>query len=186
MKTVNRVTIVLLMTMLALGGAAATAQEEDEGGSFQLPVLSSAAILDAEGNQLGMAAIGDDGEGGVGMVILVQGLEPGEHGLHLHEQGNCDPAGEKTFEQAGGHVNPGGTTHPNHAGDYGNLVIDDAGAALWMGTLDMLTWDNGEMGLADADGTALVIHADPDDMVTDPSGNSGARIACAVLAPPAA
>ena len=185
MKTLNRLTVTLLMTMLALGGAAAMAQEEDEGGSFQIPALSAAAILDAEGNQLGMVAIGEDEEG-LGMVVVVQGLEPGEHGVHLHEQGNCDPAGEKTFEQAGAHFNPGGMSHPHHAGDYGNLVVDDTGTAMWLGTLDTLTWDAGEWGLADADGTALVIHADPDDMVTDPSGNSGARIACAVLAPPAA
>ncbi len=185
MKTLHRLTVALLMSLLALGSAAAMAQE-DEGGRYQISTFSSAPNLDAEGIQLGMAAIGDDGEGGLGMVIIVQGLEPGEHGVHLHEQGNCDPAGEKTFEQAGAHFNPGNMTHPNHAGDYGNLVVDDAGAALWMGTLDALTWDGGAWGLADADGTALVIHADPDDMATDPSGNSGARIACSVLAPPAA
>ena len=77
-------------------------------------------------------------------------------------------------------------THPNHDGDLGNISFDADGNALYFVSLGTSTFDDGELGLADADGTALVIHETVDDLATDPSGNSGARIACAVLAAPAA
>ncbi len=119
-------------------------------------------------------------------MLMVQGLTGGEHGIHLHETGNCDPTGEKAFEKAGGHFNPGGMTHPGHAGDLGNLTVDANGNVAFIFDSTSLKYDDSEFGVADADGTALVIHADPDDLVTDPSGNSGARIACAVIAAPQA
>lgn len=183
MKRIAQISVALALGFLASVGGSAVAQEDDEG-SFQIEINAMAPLLDAEGNQLGMVAIGTD-ESGLGLALMVQGLTEGEHGVHLHEAGNCDPAGEKTFEQAGAHFNPGGMTHPMHAGDLGNLVVDANGNALLMASLGTATFDDGEWGLADADGTALVIHADPDDLATDPSGNSGARIACAVLAAPA-
>jgi len=179
----NRLGIGLLTLALALfAGGTVIAQEES--GTYQIAPQVIAPILDAEGAQVGMVALGDD-EGQQGILVMVNGFPAGDHGLHLHEAGNCDPAGEKTFEKAGAHFNPGAMTHPQHAGDLGNLVVDASGNALLMGTIATVTYDAGEWGLADADGTALVIHADPDDLVTDPSGNSGARVACAVLAPPA-
>lgn len=184
MTRTMRLICALLLMILATGATAVSAQDDEEG-TYQLLAYSVAPMLDADGTQIGTVAIGDDGEGGVGMIVMVQGLTPGDHGLHMHEKGNCDPAGEKTFEQAGAHFNPGGMTHPSHAGDYGNLIADANGNAILLGTLPTVTWDAGEWGLADADGTALVIHADPDDLVTDPSGNSGSRIACAVLSAPA-
>lgn len=133
-----------------------------------------APLLDASGATLGWAAV-TAGPGGTATVI-VQGLTPGEHGIHLHTTGNCDPAGESPFAGAGGHLNPDGVAHGSHAGDLGNLVADADGDALYTLSHE-LTSDL----LADPDGTALVIHADPDDLVTDPSGNSCTRIACAVI-----
>ena len=112
--------------------------------------------------------------------IAVQGLAPGEHGLHLHAVGRCDgPA----FQSAGAHWNPGARQHGHlnpqgaHAGDLPNLTVSANGR----GALNFLVPG---AGLADADGTALVIHARPDDYRTDPSGDSGDRIACAVIAAP--
>jgi Cu-Zn family superoxide dismutase len=71
--------------------------------------------------------------------------------------------------------------HGSHAGDIGNLIADENGDAVFELGSSSWTLDDGANGLADADGTALVIHETVDDLVTDPSGNSGARIACAVL-----
>jgi len=119
--------------------------------------------------------------------VRVNGLPPGLHGMHLHEVGRCEGPG---FQTAGGHLNPGGMMrhgHKNpqgpHLGDLGNIRVDDrkrgdvtvevGGAEARMGLKTFL-------GLGQ-NGLALVIHANQDDETTDPSGNSGARIACAVL-----
>ena len=115
--------------------------------------------------------------------VAAIGLPAGTHGLHLHMVGSCEgPA----FASAGGHLNPHamqhGTANPagSHLGDLPNLVIDSHGAGALTARLrdDRAT---AEAALFDGDGTALVVHADTDDYKTDPSGNSGSRIACAVL-----
>jgi Cu-Zn family superoxide dismutase len=120
-------------------------------------------------------------EGAEGSTLTIQGagLPPGDHGLHLHEKGLCEgPA----FASAGGHWNPTARKHGRdnpagaHLGDLPNLGV----AATRNGTASFTL----PPGARDADGTALVIHAKPDDYRTDPSGNSGNRIACAVIAPP--
>jgi len=115
--------------------------------------------------------------------VAAIGLPAGTHGLHLHMTGSCEAP---SFASAGGHLNPHGMQHGtanpagSHLGDLPNLVIDSHGA----GALTARLRDDraaAEAALFDADGTALVIHADADDYKTDPSGNSGKRIACAVL-----
>ena len=82
---------------LSLFGVSGILAQDDE---VPVTVASIAPILDADGNQLGLVAVGDE-EGNLGLVVIVQGLAEGEHGIHLHEFGNCDPAGEKTFEKQG-------------------------------------------------------------------------------------
>jgi Cu-Zn family superoxide dismutase len=184
MRTTTRIIgIAALTALIGLGGAAAAAQDETEESGWSVPLTAMAPILDASGKQLGYIAVGNDGTENGGL-IMVQGLFAGDHGVHLHETGNCDPAGEKTFEKAGAHFNPGKMTHPHHVGDLGNLTADANGNAVYLFDASAVNFDDGAFGVADADGTALVIHADPDDLATDPSGNSGARIACAVLFPP--
>ena len=115
--------------------------------------------------------------------VTAIGLAKGAHGVHLHAVGTCDGP---TFASAGGHLNPHAKQHGSanpagsHLGDLPNLTIDAYGA----GTLTAKLNDGRtavEAALFDADGSALVIHADSDDYKTDPSGNSGTRIACAVL-----
>jgi Cu-Zn family superoxide dismutase len=178
--------LAIVFGLLVASGSAIQAQDESDD-SFSVALSTVAPILDAEGNQLGLVAVGtDEVDQGLGLMVIIQGLAEGEHGIHLHETGNCDPAGEKTFEKAGGHFNPGGMTHPHHAGDLGNLPMDAVGNGVYFAGLGTATFDDGEWSLADADGTALVIHETVDDLVTDPSGNSGARIACAVISAPAA
>lgn len=107
----------------------------------------------------------------------------GKHGLYIHTTGACTP----DFSAAGGHFNPTGAEHglenPNgpHAGDLPNLTVDADGNAMYQEMNTIITLEEGETALMDADGSALVIHAGPDDMMTDPSGESGDRIACGVI-----
>jgi Cu-Zn family superoxide dismutase len=122
-----------------------------------------------------------EASGGTALTISVAGLPAGAHGVHLHEKGQCQgPA----FTSAGGHWNPQVRKHGRdnpagaHLGDLPNLDVQATGT----GTADLTV--AGGSTLADADGTSLVIHAKADDYRTDPSGNSGDRIACAVIAAP--
>lgn len=126
--------------------------------------------------------------GGVTFRIDATGLPHGVHGLHVHSIGRCDGP---DFASAGPHWNPAGRKHGSanpegpHAGDVRNVIVAANGT---LGETVTLSGANllgpGAAGiLMDADGAALVLHAAADDYATDPSGNSGARIACAVLQP---
>jgi Cu-Zn family superoxide dismutase len=177
----KRVLIGLIAVFVTIGGGlAASAQDSADPSGSSVEGMRISPLIDAAGNEVGLVAFGNDGEG-VGGTIMVRGLVPGEHGIHLHAAGSCDPAGEKPFDSAGPHFNPDEQMHGSHAGDIGNIIADENGDAVFLLGSGTWTLDDGMHGLADADGTALVIHETVDDLVTDPSGNSGARIACAVL-----
>jgi len=119
--------------------------------------------------------VGDD----VQVIADIQNLKPGKHGFHIHEKGDCSAMDGSS---AGGHFNPthqhhGGTTGTErHAGDLGNIEADASGKV----HIDMKgKWDlNGENSII---GKSIVVHEKEDDLKTDPSGNSGARIACGVI-----
>jgi Cu-Zn family superoxide dismutase len=121
--------------------------------------------------------------GQVNISIAVVGLTPGVHGLHLHTTGKCDTP---DFATAGPHLNPGGHQHGTgnpagaHLGDLPNVTVGSIGTGTVSATLPG-TREEVLAQLFDGDGTAVVVHASPDDYRTDPSGNSGARIACGVL-----
>lgn len=181
MKHILRSLVFLLLAIGASLGPVVARQSEPVTPPNNLSISD---LKDSEGNLLGYAVVFQDDEGTTGIAVVARGLEPGSHGIHIHETGNCDPAGEKTFEQAGAHFDPAQGAHGSHAGDLGNLIADGDGETVF--TVFESTFDLSETGptLRDADGSALIIHADVDDLVTDPSGNSGARIACAVLFSP--
>ncbi len=146
-------------------------------------------LIDASGEAVGLATFTDDADG-VTVRLLVEGLSPGEHGWHLHEFGVCDPGGAEPFSSAGEHWNP--TAHPHggpdddehHAGDFGNHVASEDGLAETEITTADFTFAAGMTSLFDEDGTAIVVHEGVDDLVTQPSGNSGPRYACGVVAEP--
>ena len=108
-----------------------------------------------------------------------QGLKPGRHGIHIHEFGDCG----NNAKSAGGHFNPSGQKHgpgmlmDSHGGDLGNLVADADGRAHLRAESEHLSFKGGTSIL----GLSLVVHADPDDYVTQPSGNSGERVACGLI-----
>ncbi len=151
-------------------------------GTIPASRIATVTLQSANGLPTGTAQITAAGDS-LTLNLATAGLPAGTHGLHLHMIGSC---AAPAFSSAGGHLNPArhqhGTANPagSHLGDLPNLIVDTKSAA----TLSVkLNGSRAELeaALFDADGTALVIHADQDDYKTDPSGNSGARIACGVL-----
>ena len=146
------------------------------------PADASAPLFDSAGADRGRADFYKDSDG-LRIELVARGFAPGTYGMHVHAVGRCD---SPDFASAGPHWNPTGAQHGRdnpmgaHHGDLPNLVIDDG--AIGRATLTLVgTRLVGEGGVLDADGAAFVIHAGPDDMKTDPSGNSGARVACGVI-----
>ena len=146
----------------------------------------SVTIINSKGEPVGSATL-TQGPQSVTIALEVSQLPPGKHGFHIHAIGKCDPP---DFQTAGGHFNPFGKKHglknPEgpHAGDLSNLEVGPDGKGKIEATVGGLTL--GKEGLAvllDSNGTAVVIHAGLDDEMTDPAGNSGARIACGVIKP---
>lgn len=146
---------------------------------------AGAPIVDATGAAVGFAQLTEGGAGRTHVNVHVKGLAPGEHGVHIHAVGACDGPG---FTTAGGHFNPSGHEHGlenpagHHAGDLPNLVVNRAGVGRLTTVTDAVTITSGPRSTFDADGSAIVVHAGPDDHVSNPAGNSGARVACGVLA----
>lgn len=147
-----------------------------------------AEIKTAQGQPVGTATFSDV-TGGVRIVLDAKNLAPGVHGVHVHEVGKCDPPG---FTTAGGHFNPDQRQHGiqnaagPHAGDLPNITVGAGGTGRLETTTSRITLSGGPNSVFDGDGSALVIHAGPDDMKTDPAGNSGARAACGVIVKPGA
>lgn len=141
---------------------------------------ATAALRTAAGADAGRATV-TDVAGGIRVTLDGRALPPGTHGAHLHTTGRCDAP---DFASAGPHWNPAARQHgamnPQgpHAGDLPNLVVGPDGR----GTLGAVLPGSTVAALLDADGAAMVVHAGADDLVTDPSGNSGGRIVCGVFA----
>lgn len=145
--------------------------------------LASGTFRNADGERVGLATLNDSG-GTLHLGVSAAQLSPGPHGLHLHAQGTCTPP---DFASAGPHFNPDGREHgrlnPNgpHQGDLPNLIAGPDGSADTSFLLPAELAAPGPHSLLQPGGTAIVIHAKPDDERTDPSGDSGERVACAVL-----
>ena len=116
------------------------------------------------------------------VAAKVSGLKPNqEHGFHVHEKGDCSSGDGMS---AGGHFNPNGSPHghhstpAHHAGDMPNLKADSYGNASMTAELDIITISEGPTSVV---GRGLIVHANPDDYKSQPVGNAGARMACAVI-----
>ena len=142
-----------------------------------------ADIVNAQGQKIGTATIRQAGDG-VRFEIQVSQLPPGTHGIHVHTVGKCEGP---DFVSAGGHLNPTSKKHGKdnpegpHAGDLLNIQVKAGGEAVASLLDPNVTLGDGPNSLFHEGGTAIVIHEKTDDYKTDPSGNSGARIACGVI-----
>lgn len=178
-----------LLSLISCGGAeheampdttgmdsAAAATAPDAGVSF--------VVRDSGGYELGVLSMFELNREIVIAGRLV-GLPPGEHGVHVHTVGWCDLP---TFEAAGAHWNPTqrqhGSQHPQgpHLGDLPNVVVGaDSAADIQLAMASGVSLRTGANTVIDTDGATVIIHSAPDDYRTDPSGGSGARIACGVI-----
>lgn len=129
----------------------------------------------------GTAVLAKNGRGVVTLSLSVNGAPPGEHGVHLHEKGDCSAADATS---AGGHWNPNNQPHgkpgtPSHAGDLGNMTVDANGRGRL--TFSNKDWKLGDGSPLDLLNHAIIIHEKPDDFTTQPTGNAGARLGCGVI-----
>lgn len=172
------------LALLAATGLMAACTQTAPVDSSAAPAAPrvATAMLRTAANASAGTATATEVPGGVRIALSVTGLPQGPHGAHVHTTGRCDAP---DFTTAGGHWNPTarqhGTKNPAgpHAGDMPNLLVGTDGTGSIEFTLPGGTFD----GLLDADGAAFVVHASADDLMTDPSGNSGGRIACGVFNP---
>ncbi|MCB5425237.1 superoxide dismutase family protein [Altererythrobacter sp. CC-YST694] len=180
MKTRRIIAPIALIATLA--ACQSTSDSRPASATKPLAPMGAATLLLADGTPAGKAQLFASGDQ-MSVEISLQGISPGVHAVHLHTTGSCEaPA----FTSAGGHLNPGmrqhGMNNPQgaHLGDLPNATIaaDGTGSisAVLRGTKDEVLAD-----IYDADGTAIVVHAGPDDNVSDPAGNAGGRIACGVV-----
>ena len=174
----------LLAATTALGGCMMNGGSSASGGASGMAMAppASATISNAAGVVMGTATLTPAGNG-MRLVVDARGAPAGVHGIHIHTVGRCEGP---DFTSAGPHWNPTamkhGTKGPGgpHMGDLPNITIGADGTGHLDTTVKgMLT--GGATPLMDADGAAVVIHATADDYMTDPSGNSGGRIACGVI-----
>ena len=174
----------VIVTAIAVisGGNSAVATAKLGGASAPKAAAKAMATLDSKsGSTLTGKATFMEKSGGVEIKVEISGAKPGMHGIHLHETGDCSAPDAKS---AGGHFNPDGTSHgapdadPHHAGDLGNISVGANGKGSLRIFAKGLTVGPGPHSVG---GRALVVHADPDDLKSQPAGNSGARFSCGVV-----
>lgn len=175
---------IIASAMLAASLAAcATDRDERVAAAEPTPETVATQLRDGGGRTVAAASASQMADA-LRVRVEASGLAAGVYGIHVHSVGRCDAPG---FETAGPHWNPSGREHGRdnmrgqHAGDLPNLLVGTDGRGSFEFTIPSTGLADGGRRLMDADGAAIVLHARADDYRTDPSGNSGARIACGVL-----
>lgn len=146
-------------------------------------LTATAELKNARGQVVGTAMLAQVASG-VRIVVTVSGLPPGDKAVHIHDRGRCDPP---SFTSADEHFNPTRKAHGlqnpagPHAGDLPNIRVEADGTGRLETHNERVRLGAGSNSLLADDGRALVIHTAPDDHRTDPTGNSGARLACGVI-----
>jgi Cu-Zn family superoxide dismutase len=169
-----------MITRMGLAAAAVATLASCTNMSLRSPT-AVANLAPTKGNQVsGTVNFTQKGE-----LVLVEGrvtgLTPGPHGFHIHEKGNCTAPDASS---AGGHFNPTGAPHgaptadARHAGDLGNLEADASGTAVYRTEVRGISLGAGEDSII---GRAVVVHANRDDLTSQPAGNAGGRQACGLI-----
>lgn len=154
----------------------------------QQEISATARMAGADGADAGTVTFTQTKSGVLHIIVEMTNLAPGSHGLHIHEKGACDAAGG--FESAGRHYAGGkehGINNENgpHAGDLPNVHVGENGVLkAEFFTTQLSLGEGGTNPLLDADGSAVILHAEPDDYASDPAGHAGNRIACGVVEQP--
>jgi Cu-Zn family superoxide dismutase len=170
-------------TFAIIVSGCATGGREETAPAPVGPASAQAELRDPGGRTLARATATETGDS-LRVSIEAAGLAPGIYGAHVHSVGRCDPP---AFESAGPHWNPSSRQHGRdnprgqHLGDLPNLLVGTDGRGSFEFTIPGASLHGGGRRAMDADGAAVVIHARADDYRSEPSGNSGARIACGVL-----
>jgi Cu-Zn family superoxide dismutase len=183
-EAMNKILVVVvaagLLPMACGGSQPAVEGQGDEQEAAEEQPDATAVLEPTAGNQVAGSVSFTQVGGHVRVHAEVSGLTVGDHGFHVHEKGDCtDPAGKS----AGGHFNPDGLDHGGphdairHVGDLGNLTADASGKAV-LDTLDSLIKLDGPNSVL---GRALIVHAEADDLSSQPTGAAGARVACGVI-----
>jgi Cu-Zn family superoxide dismutase len=185
----TRITVgTILVTALAAAGHSGLSASQGASGGRN---VTATARADIQGEGItGTAELQEYKEGTgtyVQLIVKAKGLKPGLHGVHLHAVGRCEP----DFTAAGGHFDPGPASntdpdanHPFHMGDVPNLQVGQDGSGMLRAVTSRVTISSGPLSIFDADGTAIILHGNEDQMITGApkSGVSGGpRVACGVL-----
>ncbi|HKF58623.1 MAG TPA: superoxide dismutase family protein [Blastocatellia bacterium] len=181
MAVAAAVTAALFFVAGSRPGAASGSSSVGNRGSAAKALQATAKLESKSGSSVTGEAEFTEKNGGVEISIQIKGAKPGTHGVHLHDKGDCSAPDAAS---AGGHFNPDSKSHgapnvdPHHAGDFGNLTVGANGTGKLKITVKGLTVAPGPHSVV---GHAVVIHADTDDMKSQPAGNAGARVACGVV-----
>ncbi|BDC55187.1 superoxide dismutase family protein [Bacillus altitudinis] len=159
-----------------------TEETREVASPKQAPVTTS--LINESGQKIGSIEIRESSENGLDLHVKAKGLPPGPHGFHIHETGICETP---DFETAGAHFNPTHREHGfdnpkgHHAGDMPNLEVGADGQIDVVVNVPDVTLKGGPNQLIDQNGRSFIIHAEADDYLSNPSGNSGKRIACGAI-----
>jgi len=184
----KRVLAAVGVAVVALGAGVSTALADPDARAEQR--FAEARLVDPAGGFVGIVQLGEQ-NGRLNVMAQVGGLTSGFHGFHIHETGECTGSSTPPFTSAGGHLSAAGDSHPGHAGDMPVLLVNDDGTAHASFTTDHATFAD----VFDSNGSAIIVHAGPDNYANIPSryvaagpdaatlatGDSGGRVACGVV-----